>query len=782
MKKSKLALLLAGVLSLFVFAACSNSTGGDSGSGGGSDKPSTDNKEYVTVTFDAGEKGYFVYSSQQTKTVKVEKGTVCTETIAPSIQSAAYSYYEFDAYYKENATEAFDFSTPITEDITLLAKYCVKAAEIKSIYQNYDGTKFTFEPYHASRYLTISDFTYALTVKDVIENKVVYTAEGDVSELTSKVEVTGLTHGNKCEITIETIYKGEHSKPVQAEAYPVKEVKFLMLMYMDGDNNLNNPIFLDMNEAEYGLSKLSTYNQDKIAILALWDGWTGDKDNVVFEGTSGTRLLQLAADAGEVYADAEGNSVTQAGMTLSENTKDFSSKFDWLASGEVDMSKKETLVNFLKSANNLFYVSPELISTNKTILQFSNHGGGPRAIKLPKKAILPNGKEIQLVDKSGRRAMCWDETSGGETFLKTSDISAALKEAGYSSNNKFGIIIEDVCLGGSIEEAYELKDYTSYYIGSPNNVPGKGLDYTTLVEAINKRIFTASFENMLSVGHDVCKKYKEDYAYSSEVWAKYITDTLNKMLEDDDFKTFYEALTSKEQEEYIKDLKIRASLHLSDMCTISMVSTSNFFNVKYELNRIVDEILNNGNVYCKKLFYDVENAGITTTAPTAGSDKILPITRSLALQELSLRPYDAINYQGNFSWLYDLGYVVDNMAYVAAVEEWSELYSALNSLAGELKKMISFAWRDGCENPTYSTDLTNNPYFYGWLGWDEKNGKAVSDYLHYGLTISGETMKYTVDGDTVTIINGDYPSWYTELKFGQECKWNDLLKVWFSAQ
>ena len=782
MKKRQLALISGILFSLLAVLGCSNSTGGDSGSGGGSDKPSTDNKEYVTVTFDAGEKGYFVYSSQQTKTVKVEKGTVCTETIAPSIQSAAYSYYEFDAYYKENATEAFDFSTPITEDITLLAKYCVKAAEIKSIYTYYDGTKIKISPDHKSKYLTIEDFTYKLTVKDLIANKVVFTNEGDVSDIPSNIEVTGLTHGNKCQITIETIHKGEYSKPVQAEAYPVKTVKFLMLMYMDGDNNLSNPIFIDMNEAEYGLSKLSTYNQDKIAILALWDGWTGDENNVVFEGTSGTRLLQLAADEGAVYANDEGTQVTQAGLTLSENTKDWSDKFEWLASGEVDMSDKKTLVNFLKAANNLFYVEPEIIDTNKTILQFSNHGGGPRAYNFPKKAILPNGKEIEFADKSGRRAMCWDETSGGTGFLKTSDISAALKEAGYSSNNKFGIIIEDVCLGGSIEEAYELKDYTSYYIGSPNNVPGKGLDYTALVEAINKRIFTASFENMLSVGHDVCKKYKEDYACSSDVWSQYITDTLNKMLEDDDFKTFYEALTSKEQEEYIKDLKIQASLHLSDMCTISMVSTSNFFNVKYDLNTLVNEILNNGNVYCKKLYYDIEKDRIIIPDSTTSSDKILPITRSLALQELSLRPYDAINYQGNFSWLYDLGYVVDNMAYVAAVEEWSELYSALNSLAGDLKKMISFAWRDGCENPTYSTDLTNYPYFYGWLGWDEKNGKAVSDYLHYGLTISGETMKYTVDGDTVTIINGDYPSWYTELKFGQDCKWNDLLKAWFSQQ
>ena len=736
MKKSKLALLLGTLLSLFVLAGCPSPAGTPENPP--EPQPET---EYVTVTFDATEKGYYVYKDEQTKTVRVEKGAVCTENFIPKLQDTTTNYYEFaKSYCKKGTTEVFDFSTPITEDITLLAQYNLKAAEIRNFSNILDGTKIEFEPYHSSKWLTIKDFNYEITVKDLTENKVVYTDEGDIKDLPSKVEVTELTHGNKYSISIETIYKNDRSLPVQKEAYPLKEVSFLMMMYMDGDNNLNDPIFLDLNEAEYGLSKLSEENQAKVAVLALWDGWTGDEKTSVIYGTAGTKLLELGADDDE-------NNMT----ALSAKTKDWSSKAEWLSSVEVDMSDKQTLVNFLNFVNSLYYVKSQSLDPNCTILQFSNHG---------------------------RRAMCWDETSGGETFLKTSDISAALEEAGYSNDNKLGMIIEDVCLGGSIEEAYELKNYTSLFLASPNNVPGKGMDYTTLIEAVNTNVLNKEYSKYIKdVGSAVCNKYTKDYAVSAETWEKVVEDTLNKMLENEEFKTQYNALSSSEKDNFKNSIKKQLSINASDLSTISLISTSYFSWVNFYINKVVTEILNNGNAYCKNFSYDAEKNEINQTAPVSGSNTNMPIPRSLVLQDSCLRPYDAINYQGTFTWLYDLGYLVDHMAYIASVEEWQDLYKALNDLAGELNNMMLFAWRDGCDYPTYSTEYGKTPYKYGWLGG--AGSDASNKYLHYGLTISGETIKYTVNGDKINIINGDYPSWYTELKFGQDCKWNDLLNAWF---
>ena len=760
---------------VFMFTGCPSQVNSDDGGG---NKTPVDNKEYVTVTFDATEKGYYVYESQQTKTFRVEKGNVCVESNPPSIKSGNYYYlYQFDAYYKLDETEPFDFSTPITEDITLVAKYNIKAVEITKIATNFDGTKISISPKHSAKYAypEIENFNYSLTVIDTVTNQKVFTDEQSIVDMPSSIEVTGLTHAKKYLISIEAIYNEEHSKPVQSFAYPAKKVDILVLMYMDGDNDLNNPIFLDLNEAEFGLSKISEDNQNRIAILALWDGWAGNgKDALI--GSSGTKLLELGADEGELLS---GDSFTVAAQKLSDKTQDLSDRAEWLASGEVDMSDKQTLVNFLTFAKTMYYVQSAITGPNNTILQFSNHGGGPRSLNLPKTAILPNGKEIKLNGNSGRRAMCWDEGSGGKTFLKTSDISSALEETGYK-DFPFGIIIEDVCLGGSIEEVYEVKDYTSYFLASPNNVPGTGMDYTILVEAINKYVLTTNYANLKSVATALCEKYKTDYTISSETWTKFLNEYIEDLLaKNEAFKDEYNAFSDSEKKEFMEYLKQQLSLSLSDMNTISLIETSGLFNTRFCLNKVVSEILNNGNKYCTKFFYDSVNNTITTTVPDPSSTTILPIERTWVLQDQSLRPYNNINYQGTYSWLYDLGTVLEGMYYISDAEGWTDLSSALNELAGNINKAVIFAWRDGCDYPTYSTQYDSDyyPYSYGWLGG--KGSNANKSYLHYGLTISGETIKGTLNGDVFTIENGDYPSWYTELKFGQECKWNDLLKVWF---
>ena len=97
--------------------------------------------------------------------------------------------------------------------------------------------------------------------------------------------------------------------------------------------------------------------------------------------------------------------------------------------------------------------------------------------------------------------------------------------------------------------------------------------------------------------------------------------------------------------------------------------------------------------------------------------------------------------------------------------EWTTLSTKLAVLKAALKNCVVSCWRDGLVYNTYSTIGSNN-----WLHTSTSNN-------YYGLTISGETFKYIVEDNQANIITGDYPSWYEDLKFGQDCTWQDLLEM-----
>lgn len=163
------------------------------------------------------------------------------------------------------------------------------------------------------------------------------------------------------------------------------------------------------------------------------------------------------------------------------------------------MGDKDTLVNYYKWVLNNF-------ESNHIYLHFSNHGGGTRSV--PISYSDEYGIMHELNTQEGR-AMCWDDGSSG-SFLKSKDLPLALKEAGIP---KVDIIIEDVCLGANIEEAYEIKDCANYLLASPNVMPGNGLDYINIfrygfLENIDAKLF----------GYFAVDLYKEYYEMDETRW------------------------------------------------------------------------------------------------------------------------------------------------------------------------------------------------------------------------------------------------------------------------
>lgn len=77
----------------------------------------------------------------------------------------------------------------------------------------------------------------------------------------------------------------------------------LVVMYLNAVNNLNDALYSDLNEVEYGLSLIRKADgspkeafQD-VNVVALWDGFAGNSSMTPFLGDSGSHLYLLGADS-----------------------------------------------------------------------------------------------------------------------------------------------------------------------------------------------------------------------------------------------------------------------------------------------------------------------------------------------------------------------------------------------------------------------------------------------------------------------------------------------------
>ena len=761
----------------------------------------------------------------------------------PTVRYNYFMYWSKSKASKATATQ-FDLNTPITQDTQLYAIYTPQLNGIKSIAYNTitiklyddtvyplddgsyagiiiehstDGTNYetcnvndipAFEDISSFRYLTYT-FTNPLTsgkhyfkiskaygesysksesiyepapvtnlnaeTADSYANITFTTVEGwknytvkaylNSNEIASKTVTASTTPSSKfaeffglqnnSEYTFKVFTVGS-DKSAQINATPTitkKDTDWLMLMYMDGDNNLHDQIFLDMNEVEYGLSQIQNSSGDpedgyaKVKAVALWDGavsWEGTDQNgnpatvTPQIGPSGTYLYEMG-----IQSSWDSNyALNGPSCNLNYNTKNLSYTANWLVSqvtntydvhGEADMGNKQTLINFLNWATARYNVDKGII------LQFSDHGGGPRSVRYVQ---TKDGRTIKVGDTSGRRALCWDESSNSN-FLKTKDVSEALAQAGFVGDNKLAMILMDVCLGSSIEDAYQFKDYAQYLAASPNTIPGSGLDYKTLFTA-----FTTS-ATLDSIGKHILEGYITQY-YNSNMWYALIQDKYGKP---------FNQLTEEQQNQAIADLKVWEWISDYGITTFTITNLSKMDEVKKAINDMCVVLLN-----CtadKKAFANdlgQQHANIV----------------NLFNGETGYYVNDTMYYQGTFTWLYDIGYMADLFEFKSAAtisgnpneNAWEDLNLAANTLIQKLEEAIVCSWRD-----SPFTDYQHDFY-------SEIDGNSNNDYKHhYGLTIAGAYI--ATNGEN--LIQGTAPNWYkTDLEFGKNSKWGDLLAFWFN--
>ena len=496
--------------------------------------------------------------------------------------------------------------------------------------------------------------------------------------------------------------------------YEKQTCDWLIIMYVDGDNNLQNSLYEDINEIE---KALATYNNSyengpNVKIVALWDGIND------FSGPKSTHIFEFGPD----YYNKS---------TLCSNTKDLTlipyyDGENWLnynqytQEAEVNMGDVETLKNFLCWVNDYY-------QAEHTILQFSNHGGGPRSVI------------------STNRALCTDDTSStynNLAMLYSKDVSDALEAAGYGTSNKLDMLIFDVCFGASVEDAYQYRNYADYMLASANEVPGYGLDYTKLFYKFSN---TCTAED---IGKSIIDSFVEFY-----------TNQPNYIFTD----------WNKEKENYGSMEKAKYFSRKAN--TLSLIDLSKIDNVADKISKLADLISKSDN-----LTFTYGAGGVAeneTTVRDYFKNNLLDtriLTLRYSIDGKTEQEYNLV-YPGTYTWLYDIGFIARNIALFTYNEENAQdLYEATKNLTSALQDALVYTWREG-------PSKDQNDSEYATIDGSEKdNSLYYGENLPFGLTISGATRQ-DLYGTSVPA----YPNYYkTDLDFGKDTTWGNLLEIYFA--
>jgi hypothetical protein len=223
-----------------------------------------------------------------------------------------------------------------------------------------------------------------------------------------------------------------------------------IMIYLDGDNNLEQAAITDINELES-----IDFSSKAINVIALVDRAAGyDSSNGNWQNT---RLYEITHDSDP--------SIISSNLLAS-----------W---GEQNMGNGSTLVNFVNYTMSHY-------PANHTALVFWDHGGG--------------------ID-----GVCWDDASNSD-YLSISEIASSIRRAkGLLEDKGFDADIDilgfDACLMASLEVVYEFKDLAKYMVASEEYEPGNGWPYHLIMNDLVAQP-TMSPDHLATV---IVERYAESY-------------------------------------------------------------------------------------------------------------------------------------------------------------------------------------------------------------------------------------------------------------------------------
>ena len=208
-------------------------------------------------------------------------------------------------------------------------------------------------------------------------------------------------------------------------------LSWTILLYLNGDNDLSEAMFETVDSlAAAGPVRYAN-------VLALLDGYT-------------TTLTSTHASTGTLLYNLSDGQVVPISATL-----DLSATVP----GELNMGDGKTLSGFTAWAQDHY-------AARYTLLSLVDHGGGwtPSPAE---NSIITDTLRHRWYWFSGGSGMSWDFTSDYD-YLDIQETRQTLAQITANGAQPLDILFFDVCLMGMAEVAYQVKDYTDYFIASQN--------------------------------------------------------------------------------------------------------------------------------------------------------------------------------------------------------------------------------------------------------------------------------------------------------------------------
>ena len=324
--------------------------------------------------------------------------------------------------------------------------------------------------------------------------------------------------------------------------------KWTVMVWLDGDNNLEASALLDFNEMEYGLYLAEQGNSNinnELAVIVQIDRVPGYVEYGLDGGTdwTNTRRYRITSDS---------------------NTSDDMIRSYQLANmEETNMGSAANLKDFIT------YCKTNYPADNYALILW-NHGGGvrgtPSSTTFVSKSITKSATAIEPVTTP--KAVCWDDTNGGDC-LYIGEITDVLTDS-----EDVDFLGFDACLMGMAEVAYEYRPadskFGAYYMAaSPATEQGDGWEYQNILRRFSGSgnndsdgdpCYDASSVTGSTFAQIVVEEYKDAFSSESEETmtaldlnyideVKDALDELSKVLDNSDSnKTSSEAARSNSME------------------------------------------------------------------------------------------------------------------------------------------------------------------------------------------------------------------------------------------
>ncbi len=235
--------------------------------------------------------------------------------------------------------------------------------------------------------------------------------------------------------------------------------KWTLLIYLDGDNNLEDAGIEDMNEMEV------VGSGDSVNILVQFDRIDGYDDTN--DDWTDTRRFRITQDS-----DMDIISSTPVQML-----------------GEVNMGHPQTLTDFINWGVTNY-------PAEHYMLVLWNHGGGWRK---------------SGTDKKPYKDVCWDDTD--DDHLSNAEVQQAIQNTGVH----FSIIGFDACLMGMLETAFMVKDDAGIMVASEETEPWDGWDYENFLAPLIAQPSMSPDTLAKHIVQTYGRSYSEDYITQSAI-------------------------------------------------------------------------------------------------------------------------------------------------------------------------------------------------------------------------------------------------------------------------